>query len=100
MEVRPLNEILDKYGIEYPHYLQIDTEGYDYEVVKELDLADRPPWAILVEHLHLSLSDKEGMLALLRANGYRVDFCGANDYFAVHRRAPLRSLGKDSARAR
>lgn len=97
VEVHTLREILSKHRIERLHYLQIDTEGYDYEIVKGLDFGDVAPWAILAEHKHLSQSDKGEMLNLLRAKGYRVDPCGAYDYFAVHEQVPLRHIVRDSA---
>jgi len=97
VEVCLLSDILRKHNIDGIHFLQIDTEGYDYEIVKTLDLANHAPSAILVEHSHLPSTDKEEMLNLLRANGYKVDSCGAYDYFAIHNKAPLSSLVWDDA---
>lgn len=99
VDVRPLSSILSKHNIDYPHYLQIDTEGYDYEVVNKLDLAHHAPWAILVEHSHLSEEVKKKMLGFLRANSYRVDSCGTCDYFAIHHQAPQHGLLRDDALA-
>jgi FkbM family methyltransferase len=96
VEVRTLQEVLEKNSIRNVHFLHIDTEGYDYEVLKTLNLADNPPWAIYIEHCHLCRDDKEGMLHLLRKFGYRVDDCG-RDYFAIQRKSPLRRLSKDMA---
>lgn len=97
VEVCLLSDILRKHNLDWIDFLQIDTEGYDYEIVKTLDLANHAPSAILVEHRHLSRADKDEMLNLLRANGYRVDSCGAYDYFAIHNKAPLRGLVWDDA---
>lgn len=97
VEVRALGDILQKHNIDRLHFLQIDTEGYDYEIIQTLDLANDAPWAILVEHKHLSGVEKTAMLDLLRTNGYRVAPCGAFDYFAIHNRAQLQELARDDA---
>jgi hypothetical protein len=55
--------------------LQIDTEGYDYEVMKTFDFE---------EHKHLARKQKKAMLCLLRDNRYAVYNCGG-DYFAVNK---------------
>lgn len=97
--VRTLSGLLAKHKIDQIHFLQIDVEGYDYEVLKCVDLGNSPPAAILVEYKNLSPEHKAAMLALLRQNGYRVDYCGG-DYFAMHSSSPLRRLNRDMAVAR
>lgn len=94
--VRTLSGLLAKNTIEDVHFLQIDVEGYDYEVLKLVDLRNRPPAAILVEYKNLSSEHRAEMLSMLRQSGYRVDFCGG-DYFAIHRKSPLRKLNRDMA---
>jgi FkbM family methyltransferase len=81
--VVPLSEILKRNGIQKTHLLHIDAEGYDYEVLKTLDLSKNAPLAIFIEHFHLSDSDRQEMLQLLHKQGYRVLDC-LSDYFAVH----------------
>lgn len=97
--IRTLPGLLAKNGMESIQFLQIDTEGYDYEVLKSVDLSNRPPEAILAEYKNLPAGQSAEMLRLLRQNGYRVDFCGG-DYFAIHRKSPLRKLSRDMAAAR
>jgi FkbM family methyltransferase len=96
VEVRPMTDLLKKSGIREVHLLHIDTEGYDYEILKTVDLTQEAPWAILVEHRHLPGSQKAEMLALLRDHGYFVDDCGT-DYFATHKGTRLSKLAKDLA---
>jgi len=49
----PLRDILARNRIRKIDLLHIDTEGYDYEVLKQVDL-ESPPRVILYEHKHLS----------------------------------------------
>src|SRR5262245_20215611 len=78
--VIPLSTILDQYGHEI-HLLHIDAEGYDFEVLRTLDFRKHRPHGILIEHEHLSLSDKQAMCELLQQHEYRIRDCG-HDYFA------------------
>jgi FkbM family methyltransferase len=96
VEVRPLADVLQRNGMRDAHLLHIDTEGYDYEILKTVDLTHEAPWAILVEHRHLPNPQKAEMLLLLRNHGYSVDDCGT-DYFAIHKRTLLSKLAKDLA---
>ena len=99
VEVHPLSKILRRHKIDHLDFLQIDTEGYDYEILKTLDLAQHAPSAILVEHSHLPCAEREEMLKLLRLNGYGVDSCDPDNYFAIHQGAPLRRIVRDQAGA-
>jgi FkbM family methyltransferase len=68
----PLRDILARNGIRKIDLLHIDTEGYDYEVLKQVDLETSPPRAILYEHKHLSTEDQSAARSLLSRVGYRV----------------------------
>jgi FkbM family methyltransferase len=81
LDVLSLAEVLSKNGVWHIDLLQIDTEGYDFEVLKSLDFNVIKPKAIYLEHRHLDPSNIEELLALLRNQGYSVLDCG-NDYFA------------------
>jgi FkbM family methyltransferase len=96
VEVRPLPEVLKKNGIRDVHLLHIDAEGYDYEVLKTIDLSSAAPAAILLEHQNLSAGDKIELVQLLRRHGYSVDDCGG-DFFAVHKKSPLSKFARDWA---
>jgi FkbM family methyltransferase len=73
-EVRcePLADTLARNGITGIDLLHVDTEGYDFEVIKQLDLTQQTPTAILYEHIHLSKIDKIALEKLLRDAGYRI----------------------------
>ncbi len=49
-----LTMLLEKHQIETLDFLHIDTEGYDWKILKQLDLGRWKPRVILYEHKHLS----------------------------------------------
>ncbi len=51
--------------------LAIDVEGYDFEVVKQIDQLEQLPQMVYYEHRHLSESDYQQSLTFLRDRGYR-----------------------------
>ena len=58
--------------------LMIDTEGFDYEVIKMFEIEKNKPGMIIFEHSHLSESDYNDCTSLLRSNDYQVRKDGAN----------------------
>lgn len=60
-----------KHGIPRPSLLQIDTEGFDFEVIKMIDWAN-PPDMVHYETVHLGVPDRMASWALLRSKGYRL----------------------------
>ena len=72
----PLRDILARNRIGKIDLLHIDTEGFDYEVLKQVDLQTMPPRAILFEHKHLSTKDYSAARNLLSRAGYRVQPAG------------------------
>jgi FkbM family methyltransferase len=87
--VKPLGQVLASHGIRDVHLLHIDTEGYDYEILKTVDLMIHPPVAIFIEHKHLAESQRRDMHQRLTMHGYAVRDCGG-DYFALNRQAETR----------
>jgi FkbM family methyltransferase len=51
--------------------IQIDTEGYDFEVIKLVDLQRHVPLLVMYESLHLSAADRAACTSLLEAHGYQ-----------------------------
>lgn len=78
-----LPELLRKHGITDIGILHIDTEGYDYKVLSQLDLRATVPQVILFEHKHLSKEERIAALKFLDAQ-YRVFQLGI-DMLAVSR---------------
>lgn len=82
VEVLPLSEILQRNHIQDCHLLHIDTEGYDYQVLKTLDFSATRPLAIFIEHTHLSELENKELRQLLHKHSYQVRDC-ERDYFAI-----------------
>jgi FkbM family methyltransferase len=62
--------------------LQIDAEGYDYRILRTLDLERHRPRIVNYESKHLSAADKQACESLLHAHGY-VTFGHGTDTCAV-----------------
>lgn len=59
-----------KHGAERVDLLVVDTEGYDYELLRSIDLAAHHPRLLVYEHFHLSPEDRRACRAHLEAHGY------------------------------
>lgn len=53
-----------------PDLFQVDTEGYDYEVLKQIDFTVMHPSIIKFEYVNLSLDDANKAIRLLKQKGY------------------------------
>ena len=71
--------------------LQIDTEGYDYEILKTVPFEHMQPAVVYFEHLHLSKEDNQEAVRLLKIHGYHV-FQFGGDYFGVRSLRGIRLL--------
>ena len=84
IECLPLQDVLDRNRVDAIDLLHIDTEGFDYKVLSQLDLKRYKPSIILFEH-HLLSDDEFGKARkLLRGSGYRLLQYG-NDILAIRR---------------
>lgn len=79
-----LETLLAKYKPERIDILQIDTEGYDYKVLKQFDFTRYQPYIINLEWVNLNAEEKAATQALLLAQGY-VFYENDMDLFAVKR---------------
>jgi FkbM family methyltransferase len=59
-----------KHAIASLDLVQIDTEGYDYEILRHIDWKRWRPALLIYEHHHLSPADRNACQAMLRAQGY------------------------------
>ena len=62
--------------------LAIDVEGFDYEVLKQIDSLSFIPHFIYFEHRHLSPDDHRESLTFLAARGYQTISVNDGDSFA------------------
>lgn len=67
-----IDHLLREYGIEHLDLLQVDTEGYDAEVVKMVIESNHRPKLISFEVLYLTREDYIDLHDLLLKNGYYV----------------------------
>jgi len=65
-----LDTLLARYGVSQIDLLVVDTEGHDYEILRELDFTLFRPVLLMFEHQHLSAKDKEAAYSLLKMHGY------------------------------
>lgn len=79
-----VEELLDKHSIHDVTLFIIDTEGYDYEIIKTVDLERNRPLVIQFEHRLLEPGAREASYRYLVERGYTL-FPGAQDTCAFSR---------------
>jgi FkbM family methyltransferase len=71
--------LIAKHNINNIDVILIDTEGYDLQILRNIDFTQYHPKLIIYEEKHLSAADKLNALQLLARNGYVVHPCGSNN---------------------
>lgn len=71
-----LDALLARHGIDDLDVLQIDAEGFDWEVLRTLDLRAVPPRIVQVETGHLPRDHLAAMVETLTASGYEIYYGG------------------------
>lgn len=66
-----LGNLLQKHEVTRIDVFQVDVEGYDYEVLKQLGFKDFKPLIIRIEWCNLPDKEKDLSIELLRRHGYR-----------------------------
>jgi FkbM family methyltransferase len=84
IDCQPLPDVLDRNRVDAIDLLHIDTEGFDYRVLSQVDLKRYKPSVILFEHHLLSDEEFNESRKLLRRTGYRILEYG-NDTLALKR---------------
>jgi FkbM family methyltransferase len=74
----PLQHIFDKNNVEQIDLVHIDTEGFDYHVLKQVDLERYAPSVVLFEHKHLNEEELKSAFDMLQGHGYRVQQIGGD----------------------
>ncbi|MEP7308713.1 MAG: FkbM family methyltransferase [Acidobacteriota bacterium] len=67
-----LDTLLKRHQVSRIDLLQVDVEGYDFEIIKLIDFKKIRPKLIRYEHRHLRPSDKHACKTLLVRHGYRI----------------------------
>jgi FkbM family methyltransferase len=67
-----LTELFRENGLDHVTLLKVDTEGYDYPILKTLDLEQMKPRLIRFEHLHMPREQLNDLLATFVGHGYRI----------------------------
>ncbi len=78
IECVPLQEILQRNKVKKIDLLHIDTEGFDYKVLSQVNFEIYKPLVVLYEHRHLSVDEKEKAKLLLKRSGYSLCECGGD----------------------
>jgi FkbM family methyltransferase len=66
-----LMNIINEYLVDKRlHYFQVDAEGFDYEVLKQLDFSSIKPLLIKFENVNLNEDEKKASMEILKANNY------------------------------
>lgn len=68
--VLSFDTLLARHGGPPLDLVTVDTEGFDWEVVRSIDLARHRPRMVAYEHYHLSRADRDAAVAHLEAHGY------------------------------
>lgn len=90
IECQTLETVLARNAVTTLDLVHIDTEGYDWQVLSQVDLDALKPTIVVFEHAHLSRDDRVLAENKLTASGYRITYRG-NDTLAIKDRALSRA---------
>lgn len=66
------DSLLAKHGADHVDLVLVDTEGYDFEVLKTIDLARYRPRLVVYEHFNFDPEQREACRRHIRGFGYEV----------------------------
>lgn len=72
VECLTFTTIFDNQNVKKVDVLHIDTEGFDFEIIKLFDFDRFQPQLIIYEHSHLSNSDREACQLYLKEKAYTI----------------------------
>lgn len=83
------NHLIQKHSVKNINLVQIDTEGYDYEILKMIPFASLDIDLVMFENRHLSDKDYKSAIKLLKQNDFVVgnlykDTIAVNKYVLSH----------------
>ena len=65
-----LSDLIKKYNVKKIDLLQLDTEGFDFEILKSIDFESVSPAILIFEHQHMRLCDYKAILKKIKKGGY------------------------------
>jgi FkbM family methyltransferase len=74
VECITIDEVRRRSGISQFDLLQIDAEGYDFEIIKMALQAGLSPRVVRYENAHLTTSDRRACVQMLLDHGYRIAY--------------------------
>ena len=74
-------ELLKNNSTDQVDLLQIDTEGYDFEIIKMWDLVEICPALISYESKHITMDKQRELTSYLASHGYKI-FANGHDTIA------------------
>ena len=87
-----LDQLIEKHGMTDIDLLQIDAEGYDFKVLRTLDLSKQSPLIIQFEHGQLQYSEVDEVVQYLSRHNYSILYGGRQiDTVAIHASYPLQT---------
>lgn len=72
VHVQTIDQIIAKSNLQTLNLMHIDTEGFDYEILKTVNFFKYRPEIILFEHCHLINKDYKNALLLLKNNKFKI----------------------------
>jgi FkbM family methyltransferase len=72
IECMSFNALLHKHKVEKVDLIHMDNEGYDFEIIKQIDFKKYQPKMILYEHFHFPESQQTECMTYLYSKGYNV----------------------------
>jgi FkbM family methyltransferase len=72
VEALSFSSLVERHGISKIDVILIDTEGYDFEILKQIDFQRFRPSLVIYERVHLSDDAKKASVELLEKAGYDV----------------------------
>jgi hypothetical protein len=64
--------LLEEFQVRKIDLLHLDTEGYDFEIIKLIPFGVLKPNLIFYEHMHLGTKGNDDCVKLLTQNGYKI----------------------------
>lgn len=80
VEIKTLKQVFDEQKVEVIHFMKVDVEGYEYEVLQGNDWHKYRPKVLCIESNHMA----KDWRPILKKNNYSlVFFDGLNDYYVA-----------------